>query len=89
LEFAEAHVIAAKVDGRVAPALSVAGRVPVDALVVAAPLHAGIAPAAPGLLADLGLRDATAFARPFVLVEAKTTFAKLAVRTDIQTIANI
>ena len=81
--FAEAHVAAAQVNGRIAPALAVAGRVPVDALVVAAPLHAGVAPAVPGLFADLGLGDAAAFARPLVFVKAKAAFAELSVGTHV------
>ncbi len=87
--FAEAHVTAAQVDSRIAPTLAVAGRVPVDAPVVAAPLHAGVTPVVPGLLADLGLGDATTFTRPLVFVKAKATFTELPVGTDIQSISNI
>ena len=86
---AKAHVASAQVGGALAPALPVAGRVPIDALVVAATLHAGVAPADVDLVADLRLGDAAALARPLELVEAERTFGVVPVGANFQPLLNI
>ena len=88
LIFAEAHVAPAQVHRRIAPALAVARRVPVDTPILAATFHAGVATSEVEvvLVTNLGLWDAPAFAGPFELVEAETSFREMSVWANLETI---
>ena len=75
--------------GALTPTLPVAGRVPIDALVLAATLHAGVAASEVDLVANLGLRDAAAFAWPLELVEAERPLGVVPIRTNFESLLDI